>query len=247
MLSNIVNLFKHNFNKTDYKLEVDIHSHLIPGIDDGAKTTFESIKMIKAYKKMGYKKLITTPHTMWHRYKNTPEIILEKLEYLKDALVDHGVEIELEAASEYFLDEYFVNALKNRDILPFGKKYLLFETSYSKEPYNLKDIIFEIQLSGYTPVFAHPERYLYLHENFERYEELKELGMLFQVNINSFAGYYSKNIKNIANKLAQKGLIDFLGSDIHNYRQIEILKQSLSTRLLKSVFEKNSILNSSLL
>ncbi len=246
-----MNIFKKIFssskNRKHQTLKVDIHSHLLPGIDDGSKTTFESIKMIKAYKKMGYKKLITTPHTMWHRYKNTPEIILEKLEYLKDALVDHEVEMEIEAASEYYLDEHFAKLLADKKVLTFGKDYLLFEMSYTRAPRDLREIVFDIKMAGYRPVLAHPERYIFMHEDFETYEELKDIGVLFQLNINSFAGQYSKNVQKVAKELSDRGMVDFLGSDVHKLSQTETLKKVLNSNLLQDVFEKNKILNNTLI
>ncbi len=228
-------------------LLVDIHSHLLPGIDDGSKTTYESVKMIKLYEKMGYKKLITTPHIMWHRYKNSSEIILEKLEYLKDALADHEIEIELEAASEYYLDENFAKLLEKRDILTFGDNYLLFEMSYTRAPKDLREIIFDMESAGYKPVLAHPERYIFMHENFENYEELKDLGVFFQLNLNSLAGQYSKNVQKIAMELSEHGMVDFLGSDVHKISQLETLQKVLSSQTLQHIFEKNEILNNRLL
>ncbi|BDY13529.1 tyrosine-protein phosphatase [Hydrogenimonas cancrithermarum] len=246
----MTNFFKKLLHKPQKKREtlyVDIHSHLIPGIDDGSKTMYESIKLIKAFKAMGYKKLITTPHTMWHRYKNSREIILEKLEYLKDALADHEIDIELEAASEYYLDEHFSALIKRKEILTFNGNCVLFEMSYTRAPNNLWDIIFELETSGYRPVLAHPERYLFMHDDFEEYEALKEHGVLFQLNINSLAGQYSKNVQKVAHKLADEGMVDFLGSDVHKLSQTETLAKMLHSDRLQRVFEKNNILNNTLL
>jgi len=240
-------LFKMSGHSEKPTLYVDIHSHLIPGIDDGSKTTFESIKLIQSFEKMGYKKLITTPHIMSHRYKNSSEIILEKLEYLKDALIDHEVNIKIEAASEYYLDNHFLELLGKKDLLTFHSNYLLFEMSYTNAPSDLTDIIFEIEQAGYQPVLAHPERYLFMHDNFEEYEALKEYGVLFQLNINSLAGYYSKNVQKIAQKLVDNGMIDFLGSDVHKERQVKTLDKMLQSPLFHKIFEKNNIRNNELL
>ncbi|MCF6201713.1 MAG: capsular biosynthesis protein [Hydrogenimonas sp.] len=238
---------KRRDRKNEYSLTVDIHSHLIPGIDDGAKTTYESIKIIKAYKDLGYKKLITTPHIMWHRYKNSSEIILEKLEYLKDSLKNYKIDIEIDAASEYYLDENFANLLKKRDVLTFGENYLLFEMSYTRAPRDLREIVLDIEAAGYKPVLAHPERYLFMHEDFDEYVSLKELDVYFQVNLNSFAGQYSKNVQKIAFKLADEGMIDFLGSDVHKLSQTQTLKRVLESESIERVFKKNRILNDTLL
>ena len=226
---------------------VDIHSHLLPGIDDGSKSLSESITLIAEFQKLGYKKLIVTPHIMSHRYQNTSEIILEKLAVLREALEKHGINIIVEAASEYYLDEHFLSLLRKKDLLTFNHDHVLFEISYTQAPQDLEGIIFEMILAGYTPVLAHPERYLHMHDHFERYEALKEQGVLFQLNINSLAGYYSKNIKQIAEKLVAKGMVDFLGSDVHKMRHFETFKTMLSSPVYHQIFEKNRILNNTLL
>ena len=234
-------------NAKQHKIYVDVHSHLLPGIDDGSKAMFHSIKFVAAMQKLGYKKLIITPHIMSHRYKNTSEIILEKLDMLRDAVADHEIDIQLEAASEYYLDDYFLSLLEKRDILTLQGKYLLFEMSYTRAPADLEGIVFSMVLAGYTPVLAHPERYVHMHDDFSKYEALKEQGVLFQLNLNSLAGYYSKKVQNVAKKLVNRGMVDFLGSDIHKMQQIETLETVLNSPMFQKIFEKNKILNNKLL
>ena len=243
--SKIFNTNKNNQKKQ--QLLVDIHSHLIPGIDDGVKTTFEAVKLIREFEQMGYKKLVITPHIMSHRYKNSSDTILEKLEFLKDAVTEYEIEMELEAASEYYLDDYFLTLLKKRDILTFNGNHLLFEMSYTRAPTDLMDIIFEMEQADYQPILAHPERYIFLHDSFEEYEALKDYGVLFQVNINSLAGYYNKGVQKIAHQLVEKGMVDFLGSDTHKPRQVETLKKYIQTPQFQKIFEKNTIRNNALL
>ena len=226
---------------------VDIHSHLIPGIDDGAKTMHDSILLIGKLQELGFKKLITTPHIMRDKYPNSSQVIAAGLKELKQKLLAKGIDIEIEAASEYFLDEHFLQLVKERDILTFGDKYLLFELSYTSKPIFLESAIFEMISAGYKPVLAHPERYIFLHKNFEEYKWLKRKGLLFQINLNSFSGYYSKDVKKIANKLAEEGLIDFIGSDTHKLRQLEHLERNLHSKVIEKIFKNNTILNDSLI
>jgi tyrosine-protein phosphatase YwqE len=233
--------------KGKHHLKVDIHSHLIPGIDDGVKTTYESIKFIRQFRDMGYEKLIITPHIMWHRFQNDSETILEKLEFLRDSLQDHEIDMHIEAAAEYYLDDHFMSLLERREILTFHEKYLLFEMSYTNAPKDLTDIVFEIEKAGYQPVLAHPERYLFMHQDFEEYEALKDYGVLFQLNINSLAGYYNKEIQKIANKIVDRGMVDFLGSDTHKESQVALLNNYMQTPAFQKIFEKNKILNNELL
>jgi len=226
---------------------VDLHSHLIPAIDDGAKNMDESIGLICRLKDLGFKKLITTPHIMSDKYPNDSSILKEGLQNLKEELQKRGIDIEIEIASEYFLDSHLVELVKNRDILTFGKNYLLFELSYTNKPIFLESALFEMISAGYTPVLAHPERYVFMHRNFEEYKSLKSKGVLFQVNLNSFSGYYSKPVQNIANKLAEEGLIDFIGSDTHKERQLDHLEKNLNSKVIEKIFKNNNILNESLL
>ena len=226
---------------------MDIHSHLIPGIDDGAKTIEESIELILELKDMGYTKLITTPHIS-DMFPNSKEKILNEFENLKAELKNRNIEIELEVAAEYYADETFDKLLKKREILSFGKaKYLLFELSYFTKPQELESLIYEIQLAGYTPVLAHPERYTYFHDSISNYINLKKAtDVLFQINIVSIVNYYSKTISKVSKELINEGLIDFIGSDTHQKRHTEYLKKSFSDSSYKKIFKKNIILNNTL-
>ena len=246
MISKIKALFKKETRHINHYL-VDIHSHLIPGIDDGSKSMEESIALIRSLKDLGFKKLITTPHIMHHRYPNSSEIILSGLADLKKELKREAIAIEIEAASEYYMDEHFMKLLQKRDILSFGNNYLLFEMSYGLKPLNLEATIFEIKAAGYTPVLAHPERYLFMHRDFETYRRLKELGVLFQLNLNSLGGYYSKPVQKVAQTLVKNGWIDFIGSDTHKAKHIECFSKNLNSKLLSKIFENNRILNETLL
>ena len=150
-------------------LVCDVHSHFIPGIDDGAKTIEESVQMITEMHNLGYKKVITSPHTMSDYYRNTSEIILSGCENVKQALKEANVPTELSSVSEYYLDFDFERKIKEEKLLTFGNNYLLFEISYMNPPDNLFHVIFEMQLQGYKPVLAHPERYNFWHKDFENY------------------------------------------------------------------------------
>jgi len=221
-------------------LGVDIHSHLLPGIDDGAKTLEESIKMIKYFISLGYKKLIITPHVMEDTFNNSTEIIKEKFEELKQAA--QFLNIDLDVSAEYYVDEELLRRLDNDDILPIKEKYVLFESSYYEKPLYLDEVIFKIQAKGYVPVFAHPERYRYI-KNMGFLYDLKDKGVLFQCNINSFGGFYGKTALKKAEYLAKNGMIDFLGSDCHNINYLEYMQTVLNSRKFKKLISKNEIKN----
>jgi len=228
-------------------VDVDIHSHLIPAIDDGAKSMEHSIELILSLKKMGYRKLITTPHVSDMFLNNTTDI-LEKYNNLKLELKNRSIDIEIEVAAEYYVDDNFEALLSKQDLLTFGKeKYLLFELSYFTSPQDLESLIYEIKLADYTPVLAHPERYVYLHNNIDKYQSIKSMGVLFQINLTSIVNYYSDEVTKVVKELIANGMVDFIGSDVHHKRHIKFLKKSLSSSLYKKIFKHNKILNNTLM
>jgi len=208
-------------------ISVDMHSHLLPNIDDGVQSFEQSIHIIKKMIGLGYKKLIITPHIMGDFFKNTPEIIFDKLDKLKDIVKTEGLEIELEAAAEYYLDESFVERLeKEEKLLSFGDNYVLFETSYMNASPYLDHVVFMLKSQGYKPVLAHPERYVYLFDNHKKLFDLHEKDVLLQVNINSLAGYYSKSSQKIAEMLIDKRMVSFLGSDCHGEKHFKVTQDA---------------------
>lgn len=227
-------------------LRVDLHSHLIPGIDDGAKTMEESVALIEALGALGYEKLITTPHIMHDTYRNTPETILGGLEAVRGELRRRGIPVELEAAAEYYLDEHFLELLERGDILTLGDNCVLFETSYAIRPYALHEHIYAIRARGYRPILAHPERYSYLHDSPDEYRRIREMGVFFQLNINSLAGYYSTPVKKAAEWIIDHGLVDFVGTDTHKMRHVDFLSRAQRDPYFQKIFEKNTLLNATL-
>lgn len=205
-----------------------MHSHLLPGLDDGAETLEHSLDLLRALRDLGFRKLIMTPHIMGDFYKNTPQGIRAALEILREAATAAGLgEVLLDCAAEYYLDEFLGGKLSDgTEMLTFGgdKRYLLFETSYMNEPLNLFEIIFEMKAQGYCPVLAHPERYTYLYGRFADIEKLRrDHDVLLQVNLNSLAGYYSPAAKKVAEQLIDGGLVDFVGTDTHHLRHTDTL------------------------
>ncbi len=219
--------------KTDtIPLRVDIHSHLIPAIDDGVTSFENSLEVILQLQAAGYKKIITTPHIISDTYKNTPEIILGGLKKLKEFLVNRQIEITIEAAAEYYLDSWLISeANSGNPLLTFGDKFFLFEMNYITEPYQLNDFIFSLSTKGYKPVLAHPERYQFM--TVEKAEDLRQRGVLLQMNMLSLIGFYSKPVQSMANKLVDKGYVDFLGSDCHNLRQASLIREVHKNKYFK--------------
>jgi tyrosine-protein phosphatase YwqE len=230
---------KKNIPLTDLFTEgfVDIHSHLLPGIDDGAKNLDNSIELIKKMSSYGIKNFITTPHVLGDVYPNSSSTIKDKLKVVQDELKSRDIkDISIRAAAEYMMDEQFVKLLENDDILTLKDNYILVEMSYFNAPFNLFEILFEIQLKGYKPVLAHPERYNFYHNDFNNYYKLKKAGCLFQLNLLSLTPQYGSNVQKVSSKLLQENMYDFVGTDTHHYKHLELLTQIGTEKTKKSIF-----------
>ena len=207
----------------------------------------DSVALIKSFYDLGYKKVITTPHILADGYPNTPEIILSGLEKVRVALKNENIPIQIEAAAEYYIDFDFDRKIEQEKLLTFGKNYLLFEVSYINPPDNLERIIFKLLTSDYKPVLAHPERYPFWSGNFKRFEQLKEKGVLFQLNINSLTGYYSRQTKKTAMQLIENNMVDFLGSDCHHLGHVNLIKtKAVYQKSLHQLIESGKLLNNTL-
>ncbi|MFV0248557.1 MAG: tyrosine-protein phosphatase [Tenacibaculum sp.] len=215
---------------------VDIHSHLLPGIDDGAKNLDNSIELIALMSSYGIKNFVTTPHVLGDVYPNSSELIQQKAELLRQELQRRAMkDIKLQAAAEYMLDEKFLDRLSKNDILTISDNLVLVEMSYFNSPYNLYDILFEIQLKGYKPILAHPERYIFYHNDFQQYYKLKKAGCYFQLNFLSLTQHYGKSVKKTTQKILDQGLYDFVGTDTHHINHVKLLKKIATKNTLKKI------------
>lgn len=229
-------------------IKVDMHAHLLPGIDDGSTSMENSMELISGLKDLGYQKVMATPHVMYDFYKNPTDKILSGLDEVRNSLAANNIDIEIEASAEYYFDEELKERLSKKDILGFGKEnYLLFEFSYFNEHQGVKEVLTEMFEKGYTPLLAHPERYPYFVEELHKYNELKEMGLKFQLNLLSLTGHYGESAIHGANYLIDNGFIDFIGTDTHRMSHIEGLKKALKTERLHDLINSGNILNHSLL
>jgi protein-tyrosine phosphatase len=201
-----------------------MHSHLIPGIDDGVKDMDASVRLIRGLMDLGYKKIITTPHVNADVYPNTPAIIGEGQAAVVAELRHQKLDVEFRAAAEYILNDFFTRALHNDEpFLTLKDKLILVELSFAVPAINLKEILFDLQLKGYQPVLAHPERYLYFGANKAWYDQLRDTGCLFQLNLLSLRGYYGKESQQLAEYLIKKKYVDLLGTDMHHEKHLGML------------------------
>lgn len=224
----LTSLFPKNF--------VDIHSHFLPNIDDGAKSMDESVAMLRRMHGYGIKNIICTPHVMESVWENSSEAIQLKLDALNAHLISIDfTDIHLTAAAEYMLDSNFDRLLKTEKLRTLKDNYLLVELSFISPPINLFETLFNIQIAGYIPVLAHPERYAYYHNDFSAYEKLKAAGCLFQLNLLSLSNYYGSSVTTAAQALLKQELIDFTGTDTHRHQHLDFLEKIVDGKVLKLI------------
>ncbi len=216
---------------------VDIHNHILPGIDDGAKTVADSLSLIQGFSELGIHRFVATPHIMHNFYDNTPTTIVNSLHELKNELLKNDLtDVSIEASAEHMIDANFENILENDEVMPLRRNYLLIEMSYLQPSLNFNDAVQQIAAKRYFPIFAHPERYMYLHNHMKSYREYKKQGIQFQLNLLSLSEFYGRDVRKTALKLVNEGLIDFVASDVHNLNQLKHLKEvAISDGLLKSI------------
>lgn len=222
------NLFKTKKAESNSSLPVDtdIHSHILPGIDDGAADIGASLALIRGMYDLGIRRMVATPHVIGDLYRNTPQTINDALTKTRQACAEAKIEMELSAAAEYMMDDHFLSILNSGEkLLTVQDDLLLVEIPYTAPPYDLEEMTFQMITNGYQPLLAHPERYFYYHRDLKEYSRLKDLGFLLQVNLLSLTGYYGKGAMKVALHLIEKGIADFVGSDLHHERHLKALRE----------------------
>ena len=249
-----MNVFHNIFNPKPKKklvedfsfIKTDIHSHLIPNIDDGSDSYDSSVAMARRLKDMGYKKIITTPHFNHDLFDVSTENVTEGIYKLKQVLAQNHVDIEIEAAAEYFVDFEFLNLINSTPPFTFGGNYILIEFSFYTEPQNIIEIIFELQVKKLRIVLAHAERYFYWHNNMQKLKELKDKDVYFQLNINSLLDQYGPNVRKQAQKMIENNLFEFVGSDAHSIDHLITMKKALHNKYFQHLIHSGKLLNHSL-
>jgi tyrosine-protein phosphatase YwqE len=229
-------------------IETDIHSHLIPAVDDGVQDTETAVHFIETLQELGIKKIITTPHIMLDRYPNSADTIQAPFRAVKEVLQAKGTAVSFHHAAEYYMDEYFEEMMQSSRLLTFDGELLLVEISFMSAPPQLHQWLFQLAAQGYRPILAHPERYNYYHHQTEEYKTFKQRGCYLQVNLLSLTGYYGKHIQKAAEWLVENKLIDFIGTDLHHEKHLQaiksISKDKKMIRLLETYPFKNNTLTS---
>lgn len=241
------NLFKNQTQPlSDFSmLGTDLHSHLLPGIDDGAPDLGTALDLIQTLQTLGFQRLFTTPHVMADMYPNSRNLILRKRDEVQEALLELGNDVVFETAAEYFLDSNFAGLLKGERLLTLPGDRVLIEMSFYQPYRELHQILFDLQMKGYRPILAHPERYPY-YQHATDYENLKNLGCALQINLLSLTGYYGRPAQAAAKTILRHELADYLATDLHHERHGVNLRQALSHELVREALQKNSFLNAQL-
>lgn len=224
----------------------DIHCHVLPGIDDGSPDISTSIELIQRMRSWGINRIIATPHVTQASFENTPESISNAFNALNKELKKNNIEISITHSAEYRIDELFLSHLNNGTIIPMPNNYLLVENSFIQEPWNLDQLLFDLKVKGYKPILAHPERYMYYYLKKDRYKTIHDTGTKLQINLLSIAGHYGKDEKRIALELIEKGLVDFIGTDLHNHRHADAIEEFLSSKDYRKIKDHLPLLNNSI-
>lgn len=207
-----------------------MHSHLLPDVDDGIRSAGDALTCLRQFAEWGIQHVVTTPHISQDTFPNTPTLLRTVAAELQTHIELAELPLTFNLAAEYMVDELFVKQLQQNDLLSFGtERYVLIETGWASLPLQLNTWLFQMQLQGYKPILAHPERYPYFRGKPEALAELRQQGCLMQLNLMSLAGRYGPDTRRMAQALIHHGLVDFVSSDLHHTRDLPMLEKSMQT------------------
>lgn len=211
-------------------VHTDIHCHILPGIDDGARTPQDGADLVERLQGWGITRIIASPHISLGAFENTIETIDQARRALQAELQTRGNTMVIEASSENRIDDMLMGNLAQGGPRPYPGQYLLIENSFISEPFHLDQLVFDLKIKGFKPILAHPERYSYYHRKPRRYEQLHEAGLRFQINALSLSDYYGGDERRWAEWMLDHNLVDFLGTDMHNQRHAASIDAWLASR-----------------
>lgn len=227
-----------------FPIVTDIHSHILPGIDDGSPDIETSILLVEGLMKLGVSHSIATPHIIGDLYRNNYDTINNALTALRNALEEKQLKFKINAAAEYMLDAYFLELLQKKvPLLTLKNNLILTEFSYAERPFNVEKIVFAVITEGYQPILAHPERYAYYHNDYKQYHHLADLGFLLQVNLLSLTGYYGKAVAKAAAYIIKNKLVSFTGTDLHHLRHLDALNDPANKTVFAELFSGQTFNN----
>lgn len=225
-------LFKKK-NKECAKLfySTDVHCHILPGVDHGAKTVEDSLELLRVQQEMGIKRVILTSHVTAETFENTPETLRPAFQLLKKAVEEtEDLNVELFLSAEYRMDEFWNKQYEQNNQIAMPGNYILLENSFQQELLGLNELMFDLKVKGYKPILAHPERYGYYAVRKQRLEQLHNMGIKFQVNLLSLAGYFGNHCRETALWIAKNGMADMLGSDMHGMEHADVIRDFIGSK-----------------
>ncbi len=226
-------------------LVTDMHSHILPGIDDGAKTVEDSKALINVLYQKGFRNFICTPHVYQDLYPNSTETIKAAFNTLLPVVNVAYPDVTINFAAEYFLDEAFDNKLeKNEKLLTVYENNVLIEHAFVQPPPDILTKVFNLQMAGYMPIYAHPERYEFYVKSKKSYHKLYDAGCLFQINLLSLIGYYGKAPMELAKYLIENKMVNLIGTDIHHDKHINAFQQFSDNKLFQELLKQGVLQNS---
>ncbi len=225
----------------------DMHNHLLPGIDDGSPDVETSLYLMDHLMQLGYSKIYCTPHVLGEVHPNTPQTIEAAYQQLQTAATEKGWNTLKGFSAEYMIDYDFESILEKENFVPLPGKRVLIEMSFAVESPNIREMIFQLQTKGYEPILAHPERYPFYFDRFDKYESFLDAGADLQINILSLAGYYGKPSQKIAEKLLDEQFVTWVGTDLHHDRHLAaLIKLAADKNIIKRLERIKLLKNRSL-
>lgn len=221
---------------------IDMHSHILPGIDDGSQSIEESIKMIKEAKETGFTAIVSTSHYIEESYNFSRYEREELIKNINEGLQAENIDIKIYNGAEAYVSTNLTELIEKEELPTINEsKYLLMELPMHSEILYLDNIIYDLKTNGITPIIAHPERYSYVQKNLKILQDLINKGVLFQANYGSIIGKYGKEAKKTVKKLLKNNMIHFLGTDTHRsgtiYTQMDKILKKLEKLIGKEKLE----------
>lgn len=200
---------------------IDIHSHIIPFVDDGCENINDTLELVNCCSKLGIDKIIATPHYIVGQYENFKDDVLNHVDFLNNFFRISGIDITAKPGNEIMISPEIIDLLKEGKLCSLNNsRYVLIEFPLEVKIRNILDVIRNVIFAGFIPVIAHPERYTYLQKNIDEAINYVESGALLQMNISSIIGDYGEDVKEFAIKLLKHNLIHLWGSDAHSFRNV---------------------------
>lgn len=226
----MLNFFSRKREPQKLFFKTDIHCHILPGIDDGSPDVSTSVELVERMQNWGIERIIASPHITFGTFENNRETIGAAMDELQQQLSAKGNPLILSHSAENRIDDLFMKNFTEGTLITLPGNRVLVENSFIQEPWNLDQLLFDLQVKGFRPILVHPERYSYYYGKKERYTAIHNGGTAFQINLLSLAGHYGKNEKRFAEYLIETGMVDYIGTDLHRAVHANVIDRYLASK-----------------